>query len=131
MPGKKYVLCIDDDKDDCSLLAESLRKANSFLVQHFENSAESALQFLKDAVKNDHLPEIIVLDINLPGMDGLKLLSEIKKILPRYVPVVFFSTNVDDDTVLFAESNGASVIKKPTSVKGYDEIAHTILSSML
>jgi len=75
MPGGKKILVVEDEKDTLTLLAEGLRRLN-FTV---ETSVDG-----KDAIRKvqDFMPDVVVLDIILPEMDGLEVLKWIKKNKP-------------------------------------------------
>ncbi|MCK9615265.1 MAG: response regulator [Candidatus Omnitrophica bacterium] len=75
MPGGKKILVVEDEKDTLTLLAEGLRRFN-FKV---ETSVDG-----KDAIQKvqDFMPDVVVLDIILPELDGLEVLKWIKKNKP-------------------------------------------------
>jgi CheY-like chemotaxis protein len=81
------ILIVDDERDVAELFRQHFRREvrQGLYVLHFAYSAEDALQMLADGIR----PELIVIlsDINMPGMDGLALLCEIKKTWPA-LPVV-------------------------------------------
>jgi len=132
MDSKKYILCIDDDEDDCSLLAEALHGEKPAYRLHAVKSGDLALQFLADALQNNDLPELIVLDINMPAMDGKETLVQIKKLLGGlYVPVLFLTTTPREEDLLFGEVRGVTIMAKPKSMKGYGDLAKTIFDSLL
>ena len=75
---------------------------------------------------------LIVLDINMPGMDGRDTLIEIKKLLGMiYIHVLFLTTKPRDEDLLLGERQGITLMAKPRSMKGYNELAETIFGSML
>ena|SRR5882724_11979116 len=126
-----YILCVDDDKDDCQLLAEAISSLQPSVQVKFEENGEKALLFLTAAIKEKKLPRLIVLDLNMPAMDGKETLVQIKA-NPQLngVPVLVLSTNVKDPDILELENKGVSIIAKPNAVKQYDEIAKTIVNLM-
>lgn len=131
MPHNNYVLCIDDDEDDCQLLADALQHINSPIRLKFEKSGDDALKFLISEVGNGGLPRLIILDVNMPGMDGKETFYQIRSIPSlQKVPVLFLSTSVTDPDILEFEKNGVSIFQKPNSVKEFDEIAMTIVYLM-
>src|SRR6516162_10416801 len=73
------ILIVDDEPDVAELFRQHFRRKvrQGLYVLHFAYSAEDALQMLADGIR----PELIVIlsDINMPGIDGLALLCEIKK----------------------------------------------------
>ena len=80
-------------------------------VLHFAGSGEEALQQLADEIE----PQLIVIlsDINMPGMDGLALLREIKKEHPD-IPVMMVTAYGDDERRREAAAHGAAeFITKP------------------
>ena len=133
MESQKYILCVDDDEDDCLLLGEAIRRENQSYGIHFINSGERALRFLREALENNHqLPALITLDVNMPKMDGKGTLVQIQNLLGAiYIPVLFLTTSPQDVDVFLAEARGVSILAKPRSMNGYYDLAKTIFGSML
>jgi len=127
----KYILCIDDDEDDYQLLAESFNNINAQVSLRFEKSGDEALDFLSMAVQKNELPGLIVLDLNMPGLDGMQTLVRVKTIPSlSKTPTLILSTSITGVDIPEIEKNGASIFQKPNTVKEYDEIARTIVVMM-
>jgi len=107
------ILIVDDEPDVAELFRQHFRREvrQGLYVLHFAYSAEDALQMLADGIR----PELIVIlsDINMPGMDGLALLCEIKKTWPA-LPVVMVTAYGDEERRRRASEHGAAAfITKP------------------
>jgi len=107
------ILIVDDEPDVAELFRQHLRHEirQGLYVLHFAYSAEEALRMLSDGIK----PELIVIlsDINMPGMDGLALLGEIKKTWPE-LPVMMVTAYGDEERRRWASEYGAAeFITKP------------------
>lgn len=72
---ERYILCVDDDSDDRFIIAECLAKLRPQYKLHFAENGLHALQFLRSTQIK---PFCIFIDINMPILDGYKLLSMIK-----------------------------------------------------
>jgi CheY-like chemotaxis protein len=107
------ILVIDDEADVAELFRQRFRREvrQGQYVLHFAGSGPAALEVLSDGIR----PELIVIlsDINMPGMDGLTLLSEIKLRWPK-LPVMMVTAYDDDDRRRQAGDCGAAhFITKP------------------
>lgn len=106
----EWVMVVDDD-------ANNLRTASHILTgQNMRascvKSGEAALRFLSSG---DRRPDLILLDIHMPGMDGFETLSRLRR-LPALdsVPVIFLTADEDSDTEVRGLNAGAlDFIKKP------------------
>lgn len=106
------ILIVDDDEDDCRLVKEGLYQIGLRLPIHIVMGGVEALEFLKKNQTN--LPSLIILDFNMPGMNGLEVLRTVHE---EYgVPTVLYSTTCTPDVVREAREAGAiDCIKKGTS----------------
>ena len=107
------ILIVDDEPDVAELFRQRFRREvrQGLYVLHFAGSGEEALERLDTGIR----PELIVIlsDINMPGMDGLTLLREIKT---RWadLPVMMVTAYGDDERRRRASEFGASeFITKP------------------
>ena len=129
---KGFILCVDDDPDDCSLLGEAILKSAPGLKIHYENDAFKALDFLQHAKEESALPSLIIMDLNMPSLDGKEAVVRLKEDPQlQSIPVVIMTTNVRDPDLIAIEKKGATIMKKPDSISGYGDIAKTIAESML
>ena|SRR5450432_4137691 len=113
----RIVLCVDDDPDDRELIRNAIFKVDpSYTVAHATNGKE-ALQYLNRAVDTD-LPCLVILDINMPVMDGKQAVVEIKKNnkLDK-VPIVVFSTSSHPADLNFCLRYGVELVTKPANFK--------------
>lgn len=110
------ILYIDDDDDDLMIIAEAFEKyTDNLRVVHAYNGNEG-LQVLRNMKEKIMLPCLIILDINMPVMDGKQTLAEIKRNKDyENIPVVMFSTSNSVYDKNFAERLGAEFITKPAS----------------
>ena len=107
------IMVVDDEPDVAELFRQRFRREvrQGQYVIHFANSAEEALGKLTDGVQ----PELIVLlsDINMPGMDGLGLLQEVK-LRHAQLPVIMVTACGDDERRRAASERGAAdFVTKP------------------
>jgi CheY-like chemotaxis protein len=107
------ILIVDDEPDVAELFRQRFRREvrQGLYVLHFAGSGEEALERLDTGIR----PELIVIlsDINMPGMDGLALLREIKT---RWadLPVMMVTAYGDDERLRRADQYGAiEFITKP------------------
>jgi CheY-like chemotaxis protein len=107
------ILVVDDESDVAELFRQRFRREvrQGTYAMHFANSGEEALERLVHGIE----PTLIVIlsDINMPGMDGLTLLREIKVRRPD-LPVMMVTAYGDDERRRLAEELGAiEFITKP------------------
>ena len=107
------ILVVDDEADVAELFRQRFRREarQGTYVLHFAGSGEEALGKLDGEIE----PQLIVIlsDINMPGMDGLTLLREIKRRRPG-MPVMMVTAYGDDERRRLADEYGAAeFITKP------------------
>jgi CheY-like chemotaxis protein len=107
------ILVVDDEPDIAELFRQRFRREarQGTSVLHFAGSGEEALGKLDGEIE----PQLIVIlsDINMPGMDGLTLLREIKRRRPG-MPVMMVTAYGDDERRRLADEYGAAeFITKP------------------
>ena len=102
------ILIIDDEPLNCDIFRATLKKAGYFT--HSVNSGSKAIELLK-LEKFD----IVLLDINMPGITGIQVLEHIKSNpTTRDIPVMMITAEHDNETVLQCINSGAAdYIKKP------------------
>lgn len=101
MARKPIILVCDDDEDDIELVTEAFKEACIEADFQFASDGRELVDYLKSTneCQSVKCPEIILLDLNMPRMDGRQALEWIKS-LPgyRYIPVVVYTTsNARDD----------------------------------
>lgn len=126
--AEKLLLLVEDTPADIALAQAALahvRQAHTCLPF---NDGETALTYLK--TRPDALPDLILLDLNLPGMHGREVLAEIKSsIMLRHIPVVILTTSsaqCDSQDAYARHAN--SFVTKPANLDDYSrtmcEIVH-------
>jgi CheY-like chemotaxis protein len=107
------ILVVDDESDVAELYRQYFRREvrQGTYAMHFANSGEDALDKLAGGVE----PTLIAIlsDINMPGMDGLDLLAEVKRHHPE-LPVMMVTAYGDDERRRRAKELGAAAfLSKP------------------
>lgn len=116
------ILVADDDTDDWALLKEAFRESDSPPELRFVEDGVELIDYLKgngryaDQTKFPR-PVLILLDLNMPRMDGREALAEIKgDPLLKIHPVVIFTTSSEPHDVGRTYRNGAnSYVRKPAT----------------
>lgn len=99
------ILLVEDNEGDIRLAQEAWREAGVKANLHVAKDGVAALEFLrrKGTSSTESLPDLILLDLNLPRMDGRQVLAEIKQDAAlRRIPTVVLSTSKADEDVLKA-----------------------------
>jgi CheY-like chemotaxis protein len=117
------ILLVEDAPADAFLARTAIRESKLLCEVHHVNDGDKALAFLRH--KGDYAqaprPDLVLLDLNMPGRDGRQVLSEIKddKIL-RDIPVVILTTSdaVSDINACYA-SGANSFVTKPVDLDGF------------
>jgi CheY-like chemotaxis protein len=118
LPESQPILIVEDSPDDFEATKRAFSKANlRNRIQHAE-SGELALAYLRD--ETCAKPGIILLDLNMPGLDGRKTLEIIKQTHQlKAIPVVILTTSNDERDVQACYDLGANTyIQKPVDFDG-------------
>jgi|SRR5882757_7205564 len=125
----KMILLADDDADDRGIFEQILQdRKDVALLGAVENGLE-LIDFLKIASDKHELPDLIVLDHNMPRMNGRQTLGFLKSSeIYTHIPVIIYSTNSDGKLAEECASLGASMVaSKPAGYDEYEEMINQFL----
>ena len=119
------VLIIDDDEDDQFFMEQAFKADSPRTQVHLATGGQQALDLLHSI---QLLPDVILLDLNMPGMNGFEVLKHLKQLaLYHSIPVVILTTSDADSDQEQARQLGATeFITKPTTYTGLSTIANRL-----
>jgi len=125
-----HILLVDDNEGDVLLTKEALEEAKIVNRISVAYDGVQALNFLKKEPPflHEESPDLILLDINLPRMDGTELLSIIKRDPElRRIPVIMLTTSSSERDILTSYDNHANCyITKPVDLERFMDVVRTI-----
>lgn len=135
MKQKLNLILLVDDFEGANFLHEKvIREAGCAEKVHIETSGENALNFLRTEEKDSYPhPEIIFLDLNMPGMSGWEFLEEYKNLTREQrwgtlIVILTTSRNLDDETRARTKHPKTVFMNKPLLRKPLEEILREYFS---
>lgn len=123
MTVRHHILYAEDDPDDLLLVKQAFEAHPHINLVHAANGLD-ALQLLQEMLGQNYLPSLVILDINMPVMDGKEALSQIRaheKL--SHLPVVLFSTSNSVSDKHFAQQWAVDLVTKPQRFEELQMIA--------
>jgi chemotaxis family two-component system response regulator Rcp1 len=125
-----HVLLVEDSPGDVRLTREAFREANGAVHLHVASDGVEALAFLRQEAPYADVPrpDFILLDLNLPRMDGREVLAQIKADDDlRTIPVVILTTSEADADILQSyELNANAYLRKPVTLEAFEKLVKSI-----
>jgi len=124
------ILLVEDNEGDVVLTLQALKKANVANGINVAMDGEEAMMYLRKEGKfmEAETPDLILLDINLPKIDGMEVLAEIKNDNNlKSIPVVMLTTSDSESDIIRSYNNHANCyITKPVDFKKFIEVVQAI-----
>ena len=124
------ILLVEDDPADVELTQETMANAKVMINLHVVGDGVEALDFLRRQGKyrEARRPDLILLDLNLPRMDGRTFLSELKADNQlKTIPVVVLTTSQAEEDIVRSYRLGANCyITKPVGLKEFARVVNAI-----
>jgi len=112
------VLVVDDDTDNLILTKKAWQDSGEACELELVNSGKACINYLS----NNPLPALVLVDVNMPGMGGIELLSVIKSKYP-HLPVVMLTSMRDQKIINKCYKQGANAyLIKPFAYKNYAKL---------
>lgn len=121
------ILVVDDNEDDVIMIQEAVEEARLLNLMHVVHDGQEAMTFLRRQApfQDARAPGLVLLDINMPKMNGFEVLKEMKTDPAlRHIPVVMLTTSHRDEDIVKSYADGAcSYIPKPVDFNSFQEVA--------
>ena len=123
-----HILLVDDNEGDILLTREALGDARIINRISVAYDGLQAIQFLKESPGREDMPDLILLDINLPRMNGTEVLEVIKNDPElKRIPVIMLTTSSAEKDILASYNNHANCyITKPVDLDRFMDVVRTI-----
>ena len=122
------ILLVEDSESDARLIKEFLKEVNFNSVLHTVNDGIEALDFLYMHCEYDYSPDLVILDLNLPRMNGIEVLKKIKNDdkLKR-IPVIVLTTSTATEDIEDCYRNYANCyLVKPADLDEFAKVINSI-----
>jgi two-component system, chemotaxis family, response regulator Rcp1 len=124
------VLLVEDSPGDVRLTREAFREANRSIHLYVATDGVEAMAFLRRQGTNLHAPrpDLILLDLNLPKMDGREVLAHIKEDESlKLIPTVILTTSVaEEDIVKSYQLQANCYLSKPVQLEEFESLVKSI-----
>jgi len=131
----KNVLLVEHQPDDARLTQEAFRSSAGFITLHTVCDGTEALAFLKTPVLRAAIPraDLILLDLNTPGLDGRGLLAHLKqdRDLSRIPVVVLTASDTPGDVERCYQLGASCFLNKPDEWDPYEILVQSIINFWL
>lgn len=125
-----HILLVEDNEGDILLVSEALQNSNKENQLSIVKDGQSAIDFFKEgsSIATLNQPNLVLLDINLPCLNGYEVLHYIKtndKL--KHIPVIVLTTSSSQKDILASYRNYANCyIVKPMDAQKFDEVINGI-----
>jgi CheY-like chemotaxis protein len=126
-PNKPVLLYAEDDLDDFESLVDALEQlTDKYQIVNARNGSE-VLTLLQGQYADNH-PSVVILDLNMPLMDGKEVLAWMKNEEEfKHIPVMVFTTSSREEDVRFCQNYKCTFFRKPTLYRDLLHVAQAIL----
>ena len=131
----REVLLVEDNPGDVRLAREAFRDANKHIHLHLASDGLEAMAYLQrqGVHLNAPRPDLILLDLNVPKMDGREVLARIKgddslKMIPT---IVLSSSETDADVLISYQLQANCYLKKPAKWDAFDDLVKSVINFWL
>jgi len=131
--GKRHIiLMVDDDAEDCLLVRDALQEIGLPHELRFVRDGEELFDYLHrrgeyESPRQAPHPDLILLDLKMPKMDGREVLRALKSAEFRRIPVVALTTSTARDDVEFSYAMGVnSYVTKPVTFRALVDIMNVL-----
>ncbi len=125
-----HVLLVEDSPGDMRLTREAFRDANAAITLHVSADGVDAMAFLRREGTHAHAPrpDLILLDLNLPRMDGRQVLAEVKgdDMLKTIPTIILTTSDAEADVLLSYQLQANSYLRKPVQLEKFEELVRSI-----
>lgn len=129
-PNPVRILVVDDDPGDVLMIEEALQESEVEKVIDVVSDGQEAMEFLRGEGRHTGAvrPDVILLDLNMPRMDGRQVLGEVKQDEDlRTIPVVVLTTsNADTDVIGSYTLQANAYVTKPIDLDDFNDVVHRI-----
>ncbi|GAA2699308.1 response regulator [Micromonospora olivasterospora] len=130
IPGPVRILVVDDDPGDVLMIEEALADSDIDKVIDVVGDGQEAMEFLRRRGRHTDAqrPDVILLDLNMPRMDGRQVLGEVKQDEElRTIPIVVLTTsNADTDVVGSYTLQANAYVTKPIDLDDFNDVVRRI-----
>ncbi len=132
MTKKKKVLLAEDDADDRDFFTYFLKDRDDLVLLPPVEDGLQILKFLNAITDPKELPDLILLDQNMPKMNGRETLKQLKLMSAyAHIPVFIYSTYAEKNMMAACVNSGAVMVsQKPTNRDGYNLMMDNFLKSI-
>jgi CheY-like chemotaxis protein len=126
------IMLVEDDEIDILSIKRAFKRNNIINPVYVANNGEEAIEMLLEINTSDgeakKLPGLMLLDINMPRMNGLELLDYLKKDpVFKTIPVIMLTSSADQADILSCYENSiAGYLLKPVQMDKFDELIRAI-----
>ncbi|AXO38191.1 response regulator [Micromonospora chalcea] len=129
-PSPVRILVVDDDPGDVLMIEEALADSDVDKVIDVVADGQEAMEFLRREGRHAEAqrPDVILLDLNMPRMDGRQVLGEVKGDESlRTIPIVVLTTsNADTDVVSSYTLQANAYVTKPIDLDDFNDVVRRI-----
>ncbi|MCF0096193.1 response regulator [Micromonospora sp. MH99] len=129
-PQPVRILVVDDDPGDVLMIEEALADSDVEKVIDVVSDGEEAMEFLRAEGRHVQArrPDVILLDLNMPRMDGRQVLGAVKQDEDlRTIPIVVLTTsNADTDIVGSYTLQANAYVTKPIDLDDFNDVVRRI-----
>lgn len=124
------ILLVEDSPSDANLTMREFNRSQIANHLHWVENGELAMNYLRGQGEFTQAPrpDLILLDLNLPGMDGREVLAEVKADIDlKRIPVVILTTSTDEEDVLHSYNlNANCYVTKPIDIHQFIHVIQLI-----
>jgi two-component system, chemotaxis family, response regulator Rcp1 len=125
----RQVLLVEDSPGDVRLTVEAFRDTNPSIKVHVASDGVEAMAFLqREGTTPSPRPDLILLDLNMPKMDGRQVLARIKKDdgLKTIPTVILTTSEAEGDVTASYQLNANCYLNKPVQLEDFEKLVTSI-----